>query len=493
MAPLSSSVNSEAPVASSASTTLSRGRSSSTNLRPSGESSTPPTPRIISPQRTFAGAARSAGSRKPVGCTCTRSMSTVPAPIAIAIFMPSPVAHGPFVVGKRSKSGRCFSSSDVSLRSFAKPPVARTVSVASSDAEPPAASVYATPTTAPAASVCSAVARQPRSSRSAPFFSKRFTSRARAKVSSAPTMPFAGRCVRGYEWPPNCATRERSMPVLVCSHSIADADEDASSAMRPPLSRLALRAVSLANASTESAALASPRECGGQQPLIPDDALAELPPSRRSLSISATVAPLSSSRSAAVSPATPEPMTTASSAGGAGGAAAAATVAGGASASSGAKDGGRARAACRCVAKRGALPKCFASSRRRASSASARRTASASRAASMAPPRTSDATAPRVVSSSAVATAPEKGEGAAAAAVPTNSAAVVAAAGAGADDAAAAADAACGDAATAAAAAAAAAAVGATAPTASTLVPRGEGSGCALKYWSYCSAVSSLT
>eukprot|EP00965_Chrysotila_dentata_P263431 6214830-Pleurochrysis_carterae.AAC.1 len=30
----------------------------------------------------------------------------VPAPMAMAIFMPSPVAHSPFVVGNRSKSGR---------------------------------------------------------------------------------------------------------------------------------------------------------------------------------------------------------------------------------------------------------------------------------------------------------------------------------------------------------------------------------------------------
>ena len=59
-------------------------------------------------------------------------MSTVPAPIAIAIFIPSPVAHSPLVVAKRSRSGRCFANSDVFVRSLAKPPVASTVAGARS-------------------------------------------------------------------------------------------------------------------------------------------------------------------------------------------------------------------------------------------------------------------------------------------------------------------------------------------------------------------------
>jgi hypothetical protein len=48
--------------------------------------------------------------------------------------------------------------------------------------------------------------------------------------------------------------------------------------MRPPASRLADLAVSAAKASTESLTLRSEREWVGQQPLMPDEALAELPP-----------------------------------------------------------------------------------------------------------------------------------------------------------------------------------------------------------------------
>ena len=109
---------------------LSRGASSLTKRVPLGVSSTPPTPRIISPQSTLVDASRSFGSTKPVGWICTRSMSTVDAPMPIASFIPSPVAHSPLVVGKCSRSGRCFASSDELLRSLAKPPVARTVSAA---------------------------------------------------------------------------------------------------------------------------------------------------------------------------------------------------------------------------------------------------------------------------------------------------------------------------------------------------------------------------
>ena len=99
--------------------------------------------------RTFVGSSGFVGSTKPVGWICTRSMSMEPAPMAIASFMPSPVAHTPLVVGKATRSGRCLTSNDVFVRSLAKPPVARTVCAArSSTASPVASTVYRTPSTA---------------------------------------------------------------------------------------------------------------------------------------------------------------------------------------------------------------------------------------------------------------------------------------------------------------------------------------------------------
>ena len=74
--------------------------------------------------------------------TRTLLISIESAPIAIAIFIPSPVPHTPLVVGKRSRSGRCSASSELPLRSFAKPPVARTVWGARSSSSAPEASEY---------------------------------------------------------------------------------------------------------------------------------------------------------------------------------------------------------------------------------------------------------------------------------------------------------------------------------------------------------------
>ena len=101
-------------------------------------------------------------------------------------------------------------------------------------------------------------------------------------------MPFAGRCVRAWACPPSWATLERSIAVRSISHVSVSEDLAASSPMSPSALRFADLAVSAANASTVSFELRSERECGGQQPLMPEDALAELPPTLVSLSMRTT-------------------------------------------------------------------------------------------------------------------------------------------------------------------------------------------------------------
>ena len=59
-----------------------------------------------------------------MGCTCTLAMSTVPAPAARAILMPSPVQCSPLVVGRFTRSGRTRARMPLALKSAAKPPVA---------------------------------------------------------------------------------------------------------------------------------------------------------------------------------------------------------------------------------------------------------------------------------------------------------------------------------------------------------------------------------
>mmetsp|Transcript_3876 Transcript_3876/g.11986 ORF Transcript_3876/g.11986 Transcript_3876/m.11986 type:complete len:218 (-) Transcript_3876:1411-2064(-) len=135
---------------------------------------------------------------------------------------------------------------------------------------------------------------------------------------------------------------------------------------------------------------------------MPDDAFAELPPVRRSLSIRTTFAPASSSRSAAVSPATPVPTTSASGRPTAMDActprvealplptALAPSMAKGVA--------GVCRAARRYCANRLELAKCFATRRMLVSCMRMRDTACASAPASSAPERAADATAPKAMS-----------------------------------------------------------------------------------------------
>mmetsp|Transcript_2001 Transcript_2001/g.6647 ORF Transcript_2001/g.6647 Transcript_2001/m.6647 type:complete len:292 (-) Transcript_2001:1438-2313(-) len=207
-------------------------------------------------------------------------------------------------------------------------------------------------------------------------------------------MPLAGRWVRGKEWPPSWATRDKSIPVRSISHRTASADEAASSPMSPPAERLADRAVSAANASTESPG-SVPEE---RTALMPDEALAELPPVRRSLSISTTLAPASRRRSAADSPATPVPITSASGIAGVWSTGAARAGGPPPPPSSASGEAGAARAAPRCCAKRGEAPKCLAISSTLLSRIRMRETACASAAGSSAPDRPSAASAPSAVS-----------------------------------------------------------------------------------------------
>mmetsp|Transcript_12660 Transcript_12660/g.31589 ORF Transcript_12660/g.31589 Transcript_12660/m.31589 type:complete len:219 (+) Transcript_12660:1805-2461(+) len=149
--------------------------------------------------------------------------------------------------------------------------------------------------------------------------------------------------------------------------------------MRPVGSRRADLAVSSMNAVTESSLFFVLRECAGQQPLMPEEALAELPPIRRSLSTRATRAPLSRSRSVVVSPATPEPITATSKAVEAGAAVAEARGA------AVIWRTGCCSAACKCRARVGNPRKWCASSVTRASPCSTRRTASISCSADSSP------------------------------------------------------------------------------------------------------------
>ena len=81
----------------------------------------------------------------------------------------------------------------------------------------------------------SRVTRQPEHSLRLPLASKRFTSFCSAKTSSAPIMPLLGRCVRAKEWPPSCATLERSIVVRALSHSMAASEREASSSIMLPV------------------------------------------------------------------------------------------------------------------------------------------------------------------------------------------------------------------------------------------------------------------
>mmetsp|Transcript_107172 Transcript_107172/g.300029 ORF Transcript_107172/g.300029 Transcript_107172/m.300029 type:complete len:263 (+) Transcript_107172:400-1188(+) len=107
--------------------------SSSVKRRPYRSRRRPPTPRSNSAAKVFVCSSGLPGSTKPVGCNCTRSMSTSRAPASRARRTPSPVVCGPSVVGKPSRSGRCFNNKlSASSMSRPKPPEAITAEVASS-------------------------------------------------------------------------------------------------------------------------------------------------------------------------------------------------------------------------------------------------------------------------------------------------------------------------------------------------------------------------
>jgi len=167
-------------------------------------------------------ASGSSGCTSPVGCTWTLFMSTVPAPAASAILIPSPVQCSPLVVGNLPRSGRTRIRIPFGSKSAANPPVAMITGPCASCCAPPFS--YTTPTTAPDASLSSRVTRALHTMlATSPLLCSMIASSfsISAYVMVNPGNRAGPRCVRSCEWPPSRDTRLKSSPKLSTSQSTA--------------------------------------------------------------------------------------------------------------------------------------------------------------------------------------------------------------------------------------------------------------------------------
>merc|ERR1719281_1730682 len=135
------------------------------------------------------------------------------------ILIPSPVQCSPFVVGRCTRSGRCFASREVLEKSAPKPPEAMITGPCSWNSWP--LFRYLHPTTVSPLGVVSS------SNTSALFIIRTIVERSaifstiwiNAYVMVIPGKRSFPRCVRGWEWPPRRDTKERSRSKASISHS----------------------------------------------------------------------------------------------------------------------------------------------------------------------------------------------------------------------------------------------------------------------------------
>mmetsp|Transcript_13397 Transcript_13397/g.27225 ORF Transcript_13397/g.27225 Transcript_13397/m.27225 type:complete len:206 (-) Transcript_13397:138-755(-) len=201
--------------------------------------------------------------------------------------MPSPVQCSPFVVGKCIKSGRYCANNEFCVKSAPKPPLAKITGPYAFSSTPPFS--YTKPMHV-APFVSNVWARAFVTIRARSVFSATFSSIwIKAYVIVIPGKRSLPRCVRGAEWPPKRARRERSRSNFSTSQSTSaplfpQSTFANSGRLAPPLS------VSDVNNSTESSTpllfcvfVAAP--------LMPLVALVELPPQKDDLSTSSTLPP----------------------------------------------------------------------------------------------------------------------------------------------------------------------------------------------------------
>merc|ERR1740138_857589 len=219
--------------------------------------------------------------------------------------MPSPVQCSPFVVGRCSRSGRYCASKEVLVKSAPKPPVAKITGPCSWNTEPPFS--YLQPTHLPASTTSlttlALVTILALSDDSATFSTIWIS----AYVMVMPGKRSLPRCVRGAEWPPRRATRERSRLNLSMSHStslplFSQSTLTSSGFLAPPFRVSLVKRSVLSLMPCIFCVLVA-------APLMPLVALVELPPQKDDLSSRTTLPPFSSTVLAADMPPRPPPTT----------------------------------------------------------------------------------------------------------------------------------------------------------------------------------------
>mmetsp|Transcript_11075 Transcript_11075/g.34309 ORF Transcript_11075/g.34309 Transcript_11075/m.34309 type:complete len:331 (-) Transcript_11075:1318-2310(-) len=285
----------------------------------------PPEPRRASGPRNLVLALGALGSMRPVGWSCTLSMSMRATPRSRAILTPSPVAKSPLVVGTAARSGANSCSRLLRVWSLPKPPVVRmTLSAVRVASALVASSRYFTPVTVrrvePSYSSCFVwrsstatvdVMTLMRSWNSVWIFLARRLMIEYPMGTGVPSGRFGARCVRGREWPPSWAMVVRLSPVSRMTQCTLSADLTERVLTRPVSHVPPSPDLKVSRSKKRPSSEMSRLPCDVvPQPFIPLVALALLPPRRAVFSSSTTLAPQRAASMAAEHPARPPPMTT---------------------------------------------------------------------------------------------------------------------------------------------------------------------------------------